>query len=60
MMSETMLKPQEVADRLRISRRHVYDLIQEGEIPAVRVGNVWRIPESVMEQRFREQWQGKS
>lgn len=38
------MTPAEVAELLRVHRTNVYRLIEAGEIPAVRVGNQWRIP----------------
>ena len=37
---------QEVADKLKIKKSTVYDLIKRGELPAVRMGRTIRIPES--------------
>jgi excisionase family DNA binding protein len=38
-----MLTPSEVAKALRLSTRHVRNLLAEGELPAVRVGSRWRV-----------------
>jgi excisionase family DNA binding protein len=35
---------QEVADRLRVSRKTIYRMVERGEIRAVRLGDVYRIP----------------
>lgn len=43
---EALLTPEEVATRLRISRRTVVGWLQEGRIPGVKVGNRWRIRET--------------
>ena len=40
-----LLTPEDVADRLRISKRHVYNLVNEGNFPPpMKVGrlNRWR------------------
>ncbi len=37
-MVVTLLKPQAVADALAISRRQAYQLMQQGDIPTVRIG----------------------
>lgn len=34
----------EVADVLRISRGSAYQAVKKGAIPAVKVGNTWRVP----------------
>lgn len=39
----TMLKPNDVARRLNISRSLAYRLLQNGEIPTVRFGHVIRV-----------------
>lgn len=38
-----LLTPEEVADKLRVSRRTVYNQVRSGEIPARKVGRQWRI-----------------
>lgn len=45
-MTDTpLLTPEEVATRLRTTRRHVYNLIKRGDLKAVRIGvRAWRIP----------------
>ena len=39
-----LLSPDEVVARLRVGRWQVYALIRRGELPAVRVGKLLRIP----------------
>jgi excisionase family DNA binding protein len=43
------LTPQEVADLLRVSSMTVYRLIKSGEMPAIRVGKAFRIPEDELD-----------
>ncbi len=38
----------EVADLTRVSRMTVYRLIHSGELPAVRFGRSYRVPEEVV------------
>ncbi len=38
-----ILTPQEVADCLQVGVRQVYKWIQDGELPAVRLGRVYRV-----------------
>lgn len=38
-----ILKPDEMADFLRIHKKTVYNLIRQGELPAFRIGKFWRI-----------------
>ncbi|MCD4549967.1 MULTISPECIES: helix-turn-helix domain-containing protein [unclassified Schaalia] len=40
----------EVADVMRVSRMTVYRLIHSGEMPAIRVGKSFRVPEVVVNQ----------
>ncbi len=39
-----LVRPTEAAAMLSISRSSIYDLIAAGEIPAVRVGRMIRVP----------------
>lgn len=38
------LTPGEYAKVMRITRQTVYSLLRSGELPAVRLGQQWRIP----------------
>jgi excisionase family DNA binding protein len=38
--------PEQVANMLQLSKKTVYDLISKGEIPAKKLGKVYRIPSS--------------
>ena len=40
---------QEVAERLRVSRKTIYRMVERGEIRAVRLGDVYRIPRESFE-----------
>lgn len=40
----------EVAEMTRVSRMTVYRMVHSGELPAVRVGNSYRVPRSALEQ----------
>ncbi|GAA1130156.1 hypothetical protein GCM10009670_23700 [Citricoccus alkalitolerans] len=40
----------EVAEMMRVSRMTVYRMIHAGELPAVRFGRSYRVPESAVEQ----------
>ena len=41
-MGDEILTIEEVAKYLRVSDRTVYDWAQKGEIPAGKIGTVWR------------------
>lgn len=43
----------EVAEFMRVSTMTVYRLVQSGELPAVRFGRSYRIPESALEAVIR-------
>lgn len=51
---EVLLTPEEVAHRLRISRRTVIGWLQAGRIAGVKVGNRWRIREAQVDRLVRE------
>ena len=42
----------EVADIMRVSKMTVYRLIHSGEMPAIRVGKSFRVPEAAVTQMF--------
>lgn len=44
----SLLTVAEVADALRVSRMTVYRLVHSGELPAVRVGRSYRVPEGAV------------
>ena len=43
---EKLFTPEEVALNLKVSRKTIYNWIQEGRLRAVKVGHFWRISES--------------
>ncbi len=45
-MEDTILTIEEVAKYIKVSERTVYDWAQKGEIPAGKLGNVWRFKKS--------------
>lgn len=40
----------EVADIVRVSRMTVYRMVHAGELPAVRVGNSYRVPKDSVDE----------
>ncbi len=48
-MEDIILTIEEVANYLRVSDRTVYDWAQKGEIPAGKIGTVWRFKKSEIE-----------
>jgi PTS system nitrogen regulatory IIA component len=49
MLSDDILTIEEVAKYLRVSERTVYEWAQKGEIPAGKIGTVWRFKKSEIE-----------
>ena len=55
-MSERLtLSVTEAAELLGIGRNHLYALINEGQIPHVRLGRLIKIPRSALEEWLRAQ-----
>ena len=44
----------DAARRLRVSIRFVRDLVWSGQLQAEKVGKVWRIPASAVEERLKQ------
>jgi excisionase family DNA binding protein len=49
------LKVPEVAEILRIARSRAYELVAEGQIPAVRIGRSVRVPRDELDRWLAEQ-----
>lgn len=43
---EKFYTPEEIAANLKVSRKTIYNWIQEGRLKAVKIGHFWRISES--------------
>ncbi|MBA2323568.1 MAG: helix-turn-helix domain-containing protein [Pseudonocardiales bacterium] len=43
---QALLTVAEVAKTLRVSKMTIYRLIEAGELPAIRIGRSFRVPES--------------
>jgi excisionase family DNA binding protein len=50
-MPKQTMSTRETAAALGVSIRHVLTLLYEKKLPAKKVGMVWRIPASAVEQR---------
>ncbi len=59
-MDEEILTIEEVAKYLRVSERTVYDWAQKGEIPAGKIGTVWRFKKSEIEKWVNERLSSSS
>ena len=53
-MGDDILTIEEVAKYLRVSERTVYDWAQKGEIPAGKIGTVWRFKKTEIENWVNE------
>ena len=47
---QTFLSPEEIADHIQVSRRTVMRWIKTGQLPALRIGNVTRVPTDAYQQ----------
>ena len=45
---EEYLTPEELASRLKLSRRTVYSWLKAGRVPFVRIGRLIRVPASAV------------
>ena len=55
-INETLLlKPQEAADQLRVSRAKTYELISSGQIPSIKVGSSLRVPADALREWIQRQ-----
>ena len=52
-MEPLFYRPVEAAEALRVSRSKVYELMNRGAIPWVRVGKVRRVPVEALRQLIR-------
>lgn len=53
-MMEALYKAEDVADQLGIGRSTVYELIRSGELKAVSIGKLRRVPASSIEKFIEE------
>ena len=49
-MNDKLLTAQQVADYLQVDFRTVYTLLRSGKLKGVKVGRVWRIPQSALDE----------
>jgi excisionase family DNA binding protein len=52
--NDSILKPPEIAEYLRIPLRTLYKLCNEGKVPATRVGKHWRFRKKEIDKWFAE------
>jgi excisionase family DNA binding protein len=58
--AEPFLTPTEVLARLRVHVKTLYRLIEDGDLPAVRVGRQWRVRPNDLELWLRNHHSGAS
>jgi excisionase family DNA binding protein len=55
-----MLKPREAAAYLGIGYEKLIDLIHAREVPACKVGGLWRIPQDALQKCIQEKMEARS
>jgi excisionase family DNA binding protein len=55
-MTERAYRPEQVADRWSVSRRHVYSLVQSGALGHIRIGTIIRIRQADIDAYEARQW----
>ena len=53
-MEEKWMTLDEVADHLQVSKDSVYRLVQKNEIPASKIGNLWRFKKEEVDEWFKK------
>ena len=54
-VEHTILTVHEVAEYLRLSEAKVYRLVNEGQLPVVRLGKTWRFRKDLLDEWLAEQ-----
>jgi len=49
-----LLKPAEIQEILGCGKNKIYQLLREGKIPGIRIGNSWRISPEELEAYLRD------
>ena len=53
-MSEMVYTPKEVAEKLKVDRDTIYKLLQDRELVGKKVGRVWRVSESNLNEYMKK------
>ncbi|MDY0280593.1 MAG: helix-turn-helix domain-containing protein [Salinivirgaceae bacterium] len=56
---EALWTPEEVAEYLNVELSTVLRMAREGDIPAVKVGRLWRFRGETIREAFRPRFQGR-
>ena len=52
-MTKPLISAKQVAEHLSVHVDTVYDMINRGQIPAIKIGNRWRVAEQDLPQPYR-------
>jgi len=58
-MDEKYFTPREIAEKYRVTSQAVTKWIKQGKLKAVKLGGVWRIPESALQGFLKSSGQKK-
>jgi excisionase family DNA binding protein len=58
MNERELLRPEEVAEILGIGRTKLYTMIRRGELPALRLGKLVRVPRTQLDEWIADQVKG--
>ncbi|HQU72937.1 MAG TPA: helix-turn-helix domain-containing protein [Calditrichia bacterium] len=53
-MSEEIMTIKDVAQFLKVKEQTVYRLVQQGKIPALKIGGQWKVKRSHLDRMFEE------
>lgn len=56
--NKALLTIADVAQRLRVSTKTIRRLIGSGELPAFKVGRLWRVSERDLQRFLHDRWRG--
>lgn len=49
------LRADDVAALLHVTRKHAYRVMARGQVPAIKMGNYWRVPQAAWDQWYAGQ-----
>lgn len=54
-MTEQLLTPEQVAERLQMSKLTIMDYLRKGKLKGIKFGRIWRIKEEALEEFINKQ-----
>ncbi len=54
-MTEKLLTPEQVAERLQMSKLTIMDYLRKGKLKGIKFGRIWRIKEEALEEFINKQ-----